>query len=131
MFKYYQTQFIMLINLTNHPSARWSEKQKAAAEEEFGEIVDMPFPEIREEGCEWYVSDLADQYLRKILNMPDASPFVVHLMGEQTFSYALLKRLRARGITCVASTTKRIVKEEEPGRKTEVIFQFERFRRYE
>jgi len=121
----------MLINLTNHPSARWSEKQKAAAEEEFGEIVDMSFPEIREEGCEWYVSDLADQYLRKILNMPDASPFVVHLMGEQTFSYALLKRLRARGITCVASTTKRIVKEEEPGRKTEVIFQFERFRRYE
>lgn len=131
MFKYYQTQFIMLINLTNHPSSRWSEKQKAAAEEEFGEIVDMPFPEIREDGCEWYVSDLADQYLRKILNMPDASPFVVHLMGEQTFSYALLKRLRARGITCVASTTKRIVKEEEPGRKTEVIFQFERFRRYE
>ena len=131
MFKYYQIQFIMLINLTNHPSSRWSEKQKAAAEEEFGEIVDMPFPEIREEGCEWYVSDLADQYLRKILNMPDASPFVVHLMGEQTFSYALLKRLRARGITCVASTTKRIVKEEEPGRKTEVIFQFERFRRYE
>lgn len=131
MFKYYQTQFIMLINLTNHPSSRWSEKQKAAAEEEFGEIVDMPFPEIREEGCEWYVSDLADQYLRKILNMPDASPFVVHLMGEQTFSYALLRRLRDRGITCVASTTKRIVKEEEPGRKTEVIFQFERFRRYE
>ena len=120
----------MLINLTNHPSSRWSDKQKAAAEV-YGEIVDMPFPEIREEGCEWYVSDLADQYLRKILNMPDASPFVVHLMGEQTFSYALIKRLRERGITCVASTTKRIVKEEVPGKKSEVIFQFERFRTYE
>lgn len=31
----------------------------------------------------------------------------------------------------MASTTKRIVKEEESGRKTEVIFQFERFRAYE
>lgn len=130
MFKYYQTQFIMLINLTNHPSSRWSEKQKAAAVE-FGEIVDVPFPVIDEAGDEKYISDLADEYLKKIVNLSDSEPIVVHLMGEQSFSYALISRLRERGITCVASTTKRIVKEEEPGKKSEVIFQFERFRAYE
>lgn len=120
----------MLINLTNHPSARWSDKQKAAAEV-YGEIVDMPFPVIDEAGDEKYIATLADEYLNKIVNLSDTQSVVVHLMGEQTFSYALIKRLRERGITCVASTTKRIVKEEVPGKKSEVIFQFERFRAYE
>lgn len=121
----------MLINLTNHPSSRWSEKQKSVAESEYGEIVDMPFPIIDEAGDEKYIATLADEYLNKIVTSSNSYPFVVHIMGEQTFSYALIKRLRDKGITCVASTTKRIVKEEESGRKTEVIFQFERFRAYE
>lgn len=120
----------MLINLTNHPSSRWSDKQKAAAEV-YGEIVDMPFPVIDEAGDEKYIATLADEYWNKIVNLYDTQSVVVHLMGEQTFSYALIKRLRERGITCVASTTKRIVKEEVPGKKSEVIFQFERFRAYE
>lgn len=120
----------MLINLTNHPSSRWSDKQKAAAEV-YGEIVDLPFPVIDEAGDEKYIATLADEYLNKIVNLSDTQSVVVHLMGEQTFSYALIKRLRERGITCVASTTKRIVKEEVPGKKSEVIFQFERFRAYE
>ena len=77
------------------------------------------------------IAELADEYLNKIVNLSDTQSVVVHLMGEQTFSYALIKRLRERGITCVASTTKRIVKEEVPGKKSEVIFQFERFRAYE
>ncbi len=120
----------MLINLTNHPSSRWSDKQKAAAKV-YGEIVDMPFPVIDEAGDEKYIATLADEYLNKIVNLSDTQSVVVHLMGEQTFSYALIKRLCERGITCVASTTKRIVKEEVPGKKSEVIFQFERFRAYE
>lgn len=120
----------MLINLTNHPSSRWSDNQKASAKV-YGEIVDMPFPVIDEAGDEKYIATLADEYLNKIVNLSDTQSVVVHLMGEQTFSYALIKRLREHGITCVASTTKRIVKEEVPGKKSEVIFQFERFRAYE
>ena len=54
----------------------------------------------------------------------------IHIMGELTFTFALLKRLQERGIRCVASTSKRIVKEEVPGRKEEVIFEFDRFREY-
>ena len=121
----------MLINLTNHPSSRWSEKQKSAAEAEYGEIVDWPFPMVDESGDEHYIAELADEYVEKIVTLTNSRPFVVHIMGEQTFSYALVRRLRERGISCVASTTKRIVKEEVPGKKTEVIFQFERFRAYE
>ena len=60
----------MLINLTNHPSVRWSDKQKAAAKV-YGEIVDMPFPVIDEAGDEKYIATLADEYLNKIVNLSD------------------------------------------------------------
>jgi hypothetical protein len=55
----------MLINLTNHPSARWSEKQKAAADE-FGEIVDVPFPQVEASADEQIVNSLGKEYLEKI-----------------------------------------------------------------
>ena len=35
----------MFINYTNHPSASWGEKQMDEAKK-YGEIVDMPFPNI-------------------------------------------------------------------------------------
>ena len=120
----------MLINLTNHPSSLWSDKQLEAARV-YEEIIDMPFPAIDETDDETYISTLADEYHQKILDIAKENSVTVHLMGELTFTFALLKRLQEHGIPCVASTSKRMVNEETPGRKGEVIFQFERFRRYE
>lgn len=37
--------FMMLLNITNHPSRKLSSKQITASEV-YGEIVDMPFPSI-------------------------------------------------------------------------------------
>lgn len=119
----------IFLNLSNHPSSLWCEKQQEAARS-YGEIIDMPFPMIDETGNETYIYDLADEYLHKIIELSKEKEVTVHLMGELTFTFALLKRLQKNGIMCVASTSKRIVKEEIPGRKDEVIFQFERFRRY-
>ena len=120
----------IFINLTTHISTSWSEKQKDAAKL-LGEIVDMPFPQIEESADENYISMLADEYLQKILHIAKNTRVTIHLMGEQTFVYALLKRLRKNDIECVASTTKRIVTTDSSGQKKEVIFQFERFRKYE
>lgn len=120
----------LFLNLTNHPSNLWCDKQLEAART-FGEIMDMPFPMIDETDNETYISALADEYFQKILELAKDKNVTVHLMGELTFTFALLKRLQEYGIPCVASTSKRIVKEESAGRKSEVIFQFERFRRYE
>lgn len=120
----------MLINLTNHPSTQWSERQLEAAKS-YGDIIDIPFPTIDEMADEAYIDALADEYLQKILASTTDKDVTVHLMGELTFTFALLKRLQGHGIPCIASTSKRIVKEETAGRKGEVIFQFERFRRYE
>lgn len=119
----------MLINLSNHPYSKWDEKQKAAAEK-FGETVDLPFPAIDTNGDENYINNLADEYLQKIKKMGEGKELTVHLMGEMTFTFALVKRLQAHGIICVASTSERIVDESVPGHK-DVIFRFTKFRKYE
>ena len=36
----------MLLNCTNHPYFIWSEPMKEAAERQYGEVVDLLFPEI-------------------------------------------------------------------------------------
>lgn len=120
----------MLINLTNHPSKYWCAKQIEAASV-YGEIVDMPFPEIDETADETYISTLADRYFQEIIAVASNTSVTVHLMGELTFTYALLKRLQLHDILCIASTSRRIVKEDMLGLKKEVLFQFERFRKYE
>lgn len=119
----------MLINLSNHPSSQWNEKQLIAAKA-YGDLLDIQFPVIDESGDEDYIILLVNQYMEKIMSLGTPNDLVVHLMGEMTFTFALVKKLQQNGIRCVASTSKRIVKEEVPGRKGEVIFQFERFREY-
>lgn len=70
----------MLINFTNHPSERWSENQKAAAEE-YGEIVDMSFPTIDETEDETYIKGLVEEYYQRIMKLSEGKRVVVHLMG--------------------------------------------------
>ena len=119
----------MLINLSNHPSARWSAQQAEAANRLYGEIVDLPFPQVDPNGDEAYVERLVDEYAGKVLQLAEKQPVTVHLMGEMTFCFALVSHLQKHDITCVASTTERIVKESGYGTK-EVIFKFVQFRNY-
>jgi hypothetical protein len=120
----------LLVNLTNHPSAMWSHQQIIAAQQ-YGSIKDIPFPKIDEKANEAYISAMAEEYASSISKLTEDYDVTVHLMGELTFTFALLKRLQGLGIPCIASTSKRIVGDETCGRKSEVVFQFERFRRFE
>jgi len=119
----------MLINLSNHPSTKWSEAQTEAARQ-FGEVIDLPFPQVDPFGDEAYIAELADTYCSKVLTLAEDNPVSVHLMGEMTFTHALALRLKAVGVGCLASTTERVVVEEAPDRKT-AFFRFVRFRNYE
>lgn len=121
---------IMLINLSNHPSSKWSEKQKQVANESYGEIVDSPFPNVDPAGDETYIERLADECVAEIRSLSNQTEnLTVHLMGEMTLSFSILKKLSNMGIECVASTTDRIVNEYEGGKK-EVLFKFVGFRKY-
>lgn len=115
----------MFINLSNHPSSSWSPEQLAAAGGR-DQIVDLSFPQVNPDGDEGYIAQLSSDYYNKILEMKDVS--TVHLMGEMNFTFALVSKLKASGIRCVASTTKRETVEENGVKVSK--FQFVRFREY-
>ncbi len=120
----------MLINLSNHPSSKWPANQLAAARQ-YGIVADLPFPAVPPEAGPADIDKLAAAYERKVVDLLqlDGDPqAAVHIMGELTFVYNLVTRLKARQITCLAATTHRQVKEQE-GVKTSV-FTFVRFRAY-
>ena len=117
----------LFLNLSNHPSEQWSEEQLAAARE-YGNIEDMEFPDIPPGATEEELMNFAEKTAKEILQKAENADITVHVMGEMTFTYALISRLKAEGITCVASTTDRIA-EEKDGVKTSK-FKFVRFREY-
>jgi hypothetical protein len=127
---YKEIFYLMLINLSNHPSSGWSEPQLEAARE-WGKINDLPFPVIDPEGEEENIQELAQDHLQSIHEMLAGceGPHAVHLMGEHTFCFAMTALLQKEGITCLVSTTHRKVTFESNGAKT-THFRFVKFRRY-
>lgn len=118
----------IFINFSNHPYAQWSEEQKKASEE-FGKCVDLQFPQIEPMATSGEISKLADEYEDKIKEIADGKKATVHIMGEMSFTYSMIERLKALGICCVCSTTYRLVKDEGNGKRY-VEFQFRQFRNY-
>ena len=125
----------MLINLTNHPSASWSEKQLAAAHEQYGEIKDIPFPYIDPTLGKKEVFDMAADYFIKIshiyggLSETEKENFAIHVQGEHTFVHNLIEHVEILNFTCVASTTRRVKKDLGNGHSRQ-LFEFVRFREY-
>lgn len=115
----------MLLNLTNHPSNQWSEKQYDHALELYQEIVDLPFPQISPTLDSASLDFLVDKYEQEIRQF---NPFVVHIMGEMTFSFRLIHRLKTFGILCIASTTERITEQISDTKTSR--FEFIQFRAY-
>lgn len=124
----------MLINLSNHPSANWSEEQIEAAKLQFDEIVDLQFPQINPHWNLEQVEEFAGEFFMDFLKdcefgKYDKKNLTVHIMGELTFCYLMINMFKIKNIKCVASTTERIVIEEIDGKKT-AQFRFVQFRDY-
>jgi hypothetical protein len=116
----------MLLNLSNHPSSAWSPAQLDAAIAAYGSVEDLAFPNIPAAAGEAELRDLVAQYKEKVLQSKATH---IHLMGEMTFTCALVQILQKEGVSCLASTSERTVLEEADGKKT-VVFKFVRFRGY-
>lgn len=115
----------MLLNLSNHPSVNWPDKQKQTAIELYDTIIDMPFPNIPPQWSREEVDQLADEFVAKI---EQSGATVVHIMGELVFTHILVNKLTRIGIPCIASTTERIVEMEGDVKK--IKFNFVQFRSY-
>jgi len=119
----------MLINFSNHPLGEWGSKQFNTAKECYGKIIDLPFPIINPEADEADLMKLAEEYVKQILEFKEQNNITVHIMGEMTFTYMVVSRLKAIGIECIASTTIRDAEYSSDGKKIS-DFQFVRFRKY-
>ena len=56
----------MFVNFTNHPSGSWSAAQRRAAQV-YGEILDLPFPDVPPTLSTAEVAALADEWAARIL----------------------------------------------------------------
>jgi hypothetical protein len=120
----------MLINFSNHPYSEWSDQQKEAALI-YGRCIDIDFPDIDPSYDTDAIEQLSNGYLEKILNYKkDDTELVIHIMGEMTFTFCLVKKLQSYGMRCIASCAKREVTVTDDGVK-HTVFNFERFRDYD
>lgn len=119
-----QAMGYIFINFTNHPSDKWDSDQRQCAMK-YGEIVDLPFPEVKAEADEDVLNEMAVSYVRKILEL---QPAAVLCQGEFCLVFQVVTMLKAHGITVLAACSERKV--EEYGNKKEVTFKFVRFRKY-
>ncbi len=118
-----------LINLTNHPYNLWTKEQKDCAEKQFENVIDYPFPNVEPDKSEKEISLLADNVFEDIIKT-FGKDIVIHLMGEFTLCFALVKRFQKQAIVCIASCTERNVIISSNGEKI-TKFEFKRFRQYE
>lgn len=118
----------MLINISNQPSSTWQLRQRNSAIRTYGKIVDIPFPEI---DPEWDTDRIIEEVATLSQMIMTEYEFVaVHVMGEMTFTHALVNELLLLGHVCVASTT-RIEVVKNPDGTTTTRFVFVRFREYD
>ncbi len=119
----------MFLNISNHRSDFWGKNQLDAAHQ-FGEIIDIPFPQISSEATTREIDQRVSEYVEKIRAYEHP---VVMVQGEFVFTFRLVTELKKEGITVVASATERKAEEQhnEDGTTTKTtVFEYRGFREY-
>jgi len=124
---------LVLINLSNHPSANWDEEQKREflhleltppGSPEL-KIIDVPFPNVDPNATLLDIMHIAIEIVKELEKY---NYRFIMVQGEHTLTYQIVKELVAYRKKPVAATTQRIVTEKD-GVKTS-IFKFVKFRQY-
>ena len=121
----------MFVNFSNHPHDKWDERQLKAALE-YGDVIDIPFPNVDADASEEDILELAKAYSSKILEVV-GNDGAAMVQGEFTLVYAVINLLKENSIKVLSACSERDVTEitDEAGntiRKS--IFVFKRFREY-
>lgn len=123
----------IMINLSNHPAAKWSATQRdAAIALGFDEVIELPsgMPLVPPDAD---TEDIEQMALRIVDEVADLSASGAHVAGEPSLSFALVRLLQVRGLPCYAATTERKVNEQimPDGSVTKTqIFRFIKWRMY-
>ena len=119
----------MLVNFTNHKYEAWSDEQKSAAQK-WGEVIDLPFPNVKPQASKADVEKMAQSFSGKIISM---KPCATTAQGEMTLCFAVVNRLKAAEISVFAATSERTIieKTDEDGNSVRTsVFKFVQFREY-
>lgn len=119
----------VFINLSNHPSDKWSAVQRNAAQC-YGRIVDIRFPQIEPDADSKAIDELVKEYLERLSCYEIAA---VMLQGEFVFTYRLVSELKRRNITVLSACARRVALESFSDSGTtlrESEFAFVQFREY-
>lgn len=117
------------INFSNHPSDNWNATQVGEALK-YGNIVDIPFPDVAPEATEEDIEKLANESIISICQYDDPT---VMVQGEFTLTYSVVNKLKEKGITCLASCSERKAEEtilDDGSSKKISTFEFIKFRKY-
>lgn len=124
----------IFINLSNHPSAKWSSEQLKAAPR-YGDVVDIAFPPVAATANINDIMSLAKSMVADICGAyasPDTDIRVL-VQGEMTLTHALVCEFQNNIIDCYAVCSDRITEEvvNPDGTTTKkAIFKFVQFRVY-
>ena len=94
----------MLINCSKIAATQWPRAQLDTAQTMYGSVQDLAFPAIDPLTTAGEIVALAQAYAQQIIGL---RPSAVHVMGEVTFVYVLVRLLQDQGIPCLASATQR------------------------
>ena len=90
----------------------------------------MPFPQVAPDATADDIKTLAEAQVAAIMKQAETHTVTVHVMGEMSLIYRIVRMLSERGIRCVCSTSYRVVKDQGDGKRL-VEFNFNSFRDYE
>lgn len=114
----------MFINFTHHESAMWSSNQIEAAKQ-YGEIKDLPYPDVSPNSTTEEVHQLGEKYYKEIMKY---QPTAVLCQGEFTLANYIIRRLQENKIKVVSACSERntyVIGNEKRSR-----FEFVQFREY-
>lgn len=113
------------INLSNHPSAGWTEAQitAALAIAPGAEVVDIRFPDVNPAAS---TEEVLAEATRIVATMGLSEAVAAMVAGEPLMCLGLVEELEARGVRCYSATTRRVVEEVNGEKRSR--FEFVRFR---
>ena len=121
---------VVFINYSNHPMELWDETQLLKARELGDSLIDIPFPKVSPTMSHEEILMFAESEVKRIMDATENfDNAVVHIMGEHTLVYNVIRLLKLEGVKCVASTTERITEILPSGEKFSK-FNFITFREY-
>ena len=120
----------MFLNISNHKSQNWPEKEREAAMK-WGCIMDLPFSPVRADAKKEEIQSMAENLVREAVRL---SPSVCLCKGEYSLTYHVVQGLKRYGIPVVCACSERNTHETvltETGTvQKKVVFNFVQFREY-